>query len=64
MSNEGQDNNAGGTVEVAIDDEIDVIDGRTVTSRYSERDIVHYRAKIDRRHTSAGKLCNGKHLGG
>lgn len=41
-----------------------MIDGRTATSRYSERDIVYYRAKIDRRRTSAGKLRDGKHLGG
>jgi hypothetical protein len=64
MSNEGQEANAEGAIEVAIDDETDVVDGRTATSRYSERDIVYYHAKINRHHTSAGKLREGKHLGG
>lgn len=64
MSNEGQEANAEGTVEVATDDETDVIGGRTATSRYSERDMVYYRAKIDRRRTSAGILRDGKRLEG
>jgi hypothetical protein len=56
MSNAGQEDNTAGAVEVAIDHEVDVIDGRTANSQYSERDIVYHRRNIDRSRTSAGKL--------
>jgi hypothetical protein len=64
MSNAVQEANAEGAVEIAIDDEVDVIDGRTATSEHSERGVDHHRRNIDRRRTSAGKLRDGKPLVG
>lgn len=60
MSNAGQEANAEGAVEVAIDDKDDVMDSRTATS---ERGTDYHRRNIDHRQTSAGKLHIDMHIG-
>ena len=64
MSNAGHEANAEGAVEVAIDDEVDVIDKWTASSEHNKRGIVYHRRNTDHHRTSAGNFWDGKQIGG